>query len=132
MCSGFVVSVSTQVTAGFASTYLSENCAQGLAVEIRSPGRELLTRDHPEVRAVHERPVDQDRHAPVLRQRQDALLGSIFHGGIVYVNEIGRVRPHERLHQAVTGISGDRHSDVARLAGVLPGPDVRPVQVNVS
>ena len=76
MCCGLLVSVSTQVTVRVREDVFQREFRPGLAIELGRPVGQRLLLELVEVRAVHERPVDQHREPVVGGERQDRFSDS--------------------------------------------------------
>ena len=130
MCSALVVSVSTQVTAGFARMYCSENCAQ-------------LVHSNSAAQSGSGTFASRSKYAPFMNgrlistamprsaQQRQQPFGVALRHGVIDLDEVGPLARDERLELSVQRRLRGRDADVARAAVILERAQVRPLRVEV-
>ncbi len=119
MCSGLFVPGMTHVTAGWPRTNFSRICAQ--LVQPISPahcgsGRDRTRRNNP---PPLKRQIDQDRHAALRGEREDAIFRGAIFGGVIHLHEVELLIAHHRLEFGISARRVMGHAEIADAAFAL-------------
>ena len=109
-----------QVTAGCDTMYFRKNCAHVRAVELPGPVGQRPVAHGLEQPPAAEGEVDEDGHAAVGGERQDAVGGVAVVQRVVHLDDVQRLAAHGLFELGVLPVEGRARADVAGAPRLLP------------
>ena len=98
---------------------LQRHLGPAVAVDLGGPARQPMAPQHIEQPPFAERAVDDDGDAPLLRQRQDALLDLTVQQVVCDLDEVDGLRAQDLLDLGLAPAFGGGNADVTQSAGRL-------------